>query len=148
LPNSDSRLWSCGRLNPPNRRMRTRMYGGVAGEAGRPVPLCRLASRRSGYWLKVKVHQEEEFVMMGFTAPHVMWASSLPLVTAITVALELGDPSGHRTTPETPLVRDALSCAAARPTTIGALRVVDALPSCGPPMSRALHDPLSAHGGV
>ena len=29
-------------LNPPNRRMRTRMYGGVAGEAGRPVPLCRL----------------------------------------------------------------------------------------------------------
>ena len=25
----------------PNRRMRTRMSGGVAGEAGRPVPLCR-----------------------------------------------------------------------------------------------------------
>ena len=51
LPSSDSRLWSCGRLNPPNRRMRTRMSGGVAGEAGRPVPLCRfmltpLRSRR------------------------------------------------------------------------------------------------------
>jgi hypothetical protein len=30
-------------LNPPNRRMRTRMYGGVAREAGRPVPLCRYA---------------------------------------------------------------------------------------------------------
>src|SRR5215471_19661720 len=25
-----------------NRRMRTRMYGGVAGESGRPLPLCRL----------------------------------------------------------------------------------------------------------
>ena len=34
LPSSDSRLWSYGRLNPPNRRMRTRMSGGVAGEAG------------------------------------------------------------------------------------------------------------------
>jgi hypothetical protein len=44
LPSSDSRLWSCGQLNPPNRRMRTRMSGGVAGEAGRPVPLCRLQS--------------------------------------------------------------------------------------------------------
>ena len=41
LPSSDSRLWSCGWLNPPKRRMRTRMSGGVAGEAGRPVPLCR-----------------------------------------------------------------------------------------------------------
>ena len=41
LPSSDSRPWSCGPLNPPNRRMRTRMSGGVAGEAGRPVPLCR-----------------------------------------------------------------------------------------------------------
>jgi acetyl-CoA carboxylase, biotin carboxylase subunit len=35
LPSSDSRLWSSGRLNPPNSRMRTRMSGGVAGEAGR-----------------------------------------------------------------------------------------------------------------
>ena len=34
-------------LNPPNRRMRTRMYGGVAGEAGRPVPLCRSSGTRS-----------------------------------------------------------------------------------------------------
>src|ERR1039458_9847906 len=41
LTSSGFRLWSCGRLNPPNRRMRTRMSGGVAGEAGRPVPLCR-----------------------------------------------------------------------------------------------------------
>jgi hypothetical protein len=29
-------------LNLLNRRMRTRMYGGVAGESGRPLPLCRL----------------------------------------------------------------------------------------------------------
>src|SRR5437899_12166269 len=28
--------------NPLNRRMRTRMSGGVAGESGRPLPLCRL----------------------------------------------------------------------------------------------------------
>jgi len=28
-------------LNSLNRRMRTRMYGGVAGEDGRPSPLCR-----------------------------------------------------------------------------------------------------------
>ena len=28
--------------NPPNRRMRTRMSGGVAGESGRLLPLCRL----------------------------------------------------------------------------------------------------------
>jgi hypothetical protein len=47
LSNSDSRLWSCGRLNPPNRRMRTRMSGGVAGEAGRPVPLCRWHEKKS-----------------------------------------------------------------------------------------------------
>jgi len=48
LSSSDSRLWSCGRLNPPNRRMRTRMSGGVAGEAGRPVPLCRFQLEASG----------------------------------------------------------------------------------------------------
>ena len=28
-------------LNLLNRRMRTRMYGGVAGEDGQPSPLCR-----------------------------------------------------------------------------------------------------------
>ena len=28
-------------LNPPNRRTQTRIYGGVAGEEGRPFPLCR-----------------------------------------------------------------------------------------------------------
>src|ERR1039458_4877320 len=27
--------------NPLNRRMRTRMSGGVAGESGQPLPLCR-----------------------------------------------------------------------------------------------------------
>ena len=32
-----------GGTNLSNRRMRTRMYGGVAGESGRPLPLCRLA---------------------------------------------------------------------------------------------------------
>ena len=31
-----------GQRNPLNRRMRTRMSGGVAGERGRPLPLCRL----------------------------------------------------------------------------------------------------------
>jgi len=35
-----SRPGSCG-LNLLNRRMRTRMYGGVAGESGWPLPLCR-----------------------------------------------------------------------------------------------------------
>ena len=29
-------------LNSLNRRMGTRMYGGVAGESGRPLPQCRL----------------------------------------------------------------------------------------------------------
>jgi hypothetical protein len=37
LPSSDSRLWSCGRLNPPNRRMRTRMSGGVPMGRYRPA---------------------------------------------------------------------------------------------------------------
>ena len=32
--------------NPLNRRMRTRMSGGVAGESGRPLPLCRLFDDR------------------------------------------------------------------------------------------------------
>jgi len=31
-------------LNSLNRRMRTRMYGGVAGESGWPLPLCRFAA--------------------------------------------------------------------------------------------------------
>jgi RNA-directed DNA polymerase len=44
LPPMVVRSW----LNPPNRRMRTRMSGGVAGEAGRPVPLCRFANRAGG----------------------------------------------------------------------------------------------------
>jgi Group II intron, maturase-specific domain len=35
-------LCSMGQRNPLNRRMRTRMSGGVAGENGRPLPLCRL----------------------------------------------------------------------------------------------------------
>src|SRR5207245_5486104 len=47
LPSSDFRLWPCGQLNPPNRRMRTRMSGGVAGEAGRPVPLCRFREKHA-----------------------------------------------------------------------------------------------------
>src|SRR5215472_289674 len=43
-PSSGFRLWFARfPLNPPNRRMRTRMYGGVAGESGRPLPLCRFA---------------------------------------------------------------------------------------------------------
>src|SRR6266481_1720668 len=35
-------------LNSLNRRMRTRMYGGVAGESGRPLPLCRSVGRQIG----------------------------------------------------------------------------------------------------
>jgi len=38
----DFLLCSMGQRNPLNRRMRTRMSGGVAGERGRPLPLCRL----------------------------------------------------------------------------------------------------------
>ncbi|HEY6264940.1 MAG TPA: hypothetical protein VIW93_09065, partial [Candidatus Acidoferrum sp.] len=33
--------------NPLNRRTRTRIYGGVAGASGRPLPLCRLASNET-----------------------------------------------------------------------------------------------------
>src|SRR5664279_1904175 len=36
--------WMCSSSTELNRRMRTRMYGGVAGEGGRPLPLCRLVS--------------------------------------------------------------------------------------------------------
>jgi hypothetical protein len=39
-----------GLLNPPNRRIRFRMYGGVGGAESRDSPLSRLtASWRSGY---------------------------------------------------------------------------------------------------
>src|SRR5499427_7388196 len=45
LHSLDFRLWLVRiPLNPPNRRMRTRMYGGVAGESGRPLPLCRFGT--------------------------------------------------------------------------------------------------------
>jgi Group II intron, maturase-specific domain len=37
--------------NPLNRPMRTRMSGGVAGESGRPLPLCRLSPR---VWLRLE----------------------------------------------------------------------------------------------
>ena len=48
-PHLDSRRCSTAQRKPLNRRMRTRMSGGVAGESGRPLPLCRLAAlgRRS-----------------------------------------------------------------------------------------------------
>ena len=45
LPNPGGRP-SCGNrcpLNPPNRRIRTRMYGGVGGEEPRGSPLSRFA---------------------------------------------------------------------------------------------------------
>src|SRR5438552_6437891 len=35
--------WTCSSSTELNRRMRTRMYGGVAGESGRPLPLCRFS---------------------------------------------------------------------------------------------------------
>ena len=37
-----TRAWAS---TPPNRRMRTRMYGGVAGASGRPLPLCRCCAK-------------------------------------------------------------------------------------------------------
>ena len=49
LPSSDFRLWSCGQLNPPNRRMRTRLSGGVAGEERRLSPLCRFLGWQDFY---------------------------------------------------------------------------------------------------
>src|SRR6266536_1483337 len=39
--------WTCSSSTELNRRMRTRMYGGVAGESGRPLPLCRLREAQS-----------------------------------------------------------------------------------------------------
>ena len=40
--------------NPLNRPMRTRMSGGVAGESGRPLPLCRFSRIPGlGLWLEV-----------------------------------------------------------------------------------------------
>jgi hypothetical protein len=39
---SDSHNSSMALRNPLNRPLRTRMSGGVAGESGRPLPLCRL----------------------------------------------------------------------------------------------------------
>jgi len=33
--------WIASSSTELNRRMRTRMYGGVAGESGGPLPLCR-----------------------------------------------------------------------------------------------------------
>ena len=39
------RLFCRVTLTPPNRRMRTRMYGGVAGEERRLSPLCRFAGK-------------------------------------------------------------------------------------------------------
>jgi len=40
--------WMCSSSTELNRRMRTRMYGGVAGESGRPLPLCRLSFSSTG----------------------------------------------------------------------------------------------------
>jgi hypothetical protein len=39
-------------LNLLNRRMRTRMSGGVAGESGQPLPLCRFQKEELKYWLR------------------------------------------------------------------------------------------------
>jgi hypothetical protein len=43
-----------GMLNPPNRRIRFRTYGGVGGAESRDSPLSRLtAGRRGGYrWVR------------------------------------------------------------------------------------------------
>src|SRR5438094_869065 len=47
-PRLDFLLCSMGQRNPLNRRMRTRMSGGVAGERGRPLPLCRYRTQSTG----------------------------------------------------------------------------------------------------
>jgi len=44
LPLSVFLDFSMALRNPLNRPMRTRMSGGVAGESGRPLPLCRFWS--------------------------------------------------------------------------------------------------------
>src|SRR5882724_5144970 len=57
-------------LNLLNRRMRTRMYGGVAGESGRPLPLCRLCqARRAGFVLRGE--PEKSFGMTQFVRAEV-----------------------------------------------------------------------------
>src|SRR6185369_257570 len=40
----------CGSLTHPNRRMRTRTYGGVAGASGRPLPPMPIVSFPLGFW--------------------------------------------------------------------------------------------------
>jgi hypothetical protein len=45
-----------GLLNPPNRRIRFRMYGGVGGAESRDSPLSRLtASWRGGYQRYIRI---------------------------------------------------------------------------------------------
>src|SRR5947207_2312494 len=40
-------------LNPPNRRVRTRMHGGVAGRSPRGLPLCRSFPFALPIWLRL-----------------------------------------------------------------------------------------------
>jgi hypothetical protein len=62
LPSSDFHLWSPSlRYNPPNRRMRTRMYGGVAQWEGRPSPLCRSAAFAARPEFPVKLRRWRKF---------------------------------------------------------------------------------------
>jgi hypothetical protein len=46
---SDSRVYTLGVLNPPNRRIRSRMYGGVEGRSREtpPDPDCRGADTQA-----------------------------------------------------------------------------------------------------
>jgi hypothetical protein len=46
---SDSHNSSMALRNPLNRPLRTRMSGGVAGESGRPLPLCRFMVEFNGF---------------------------------------------------------------------------------------------------
>jgi hypothetical protein len=52
---SDSHNSSMALRNPLNRPLRTRMSGGVAGESGRPLPLCRFGTPRMFDSVELKV---------------------------------------------------------------------------------------------
>jgi hypothetical protein len=59
-----SRRLSANRLEADKLAKRRGYEGLVAKDLSSPY-----VERRSRYWLKVKVHQENEFVIVGFTAP-------------------------------------------------------------------------------
>jgi hypothetical protein len=61
--------------NPLNRPMRTRTSGGVAGESGRPLPLCRCAPSMIDLGLAGVRKTARENKEMKFTALLPIWQS-------------------------------------------------------------------------